>query len=127
MKTKEELKEWFWNKFNSCYRIEHSYIKGDYLLCYNKGYARRKKIQTLLGSDIEEIYPKEMLSDSKYLFYLDYKNGYLRCDYKEIWSFFKENYSYKSHEISQFIKGLLEEYTKLRSLTPFCFNDVGFI
>ena len=27
---KKELKEWFWNKFNSCYWVEDSYIRGNY-------------------------------------------------------------------------------------------------
>ena len=116
MKTKEELKEWFWNKFNSCYLIEYPHIKGNYLLYYNKGYSRKKKIQSLLGSDIKE--PNKMLSDSKCLFEIDYKKGYLWCSFDDIWSFFEENYSDNYDEISQLIKGLLEEDTKLRSLTP---------
>ena len=116
---KEELKEWFWYRFNSCYRIEHHKIKGNYLFYYNKAYNRKKKIQSLLGNEIEEIYPTEKLSDSKILFYLDYKNGWFNCDYEEIWSFFEENYSSNDLEIRDLIKGLLEEYTKLRSLTPY--------
>ena len=115
MKTKEELREWFWNRFNSCYRIESS-IKGNYNLYYNKGYVRKKKIQYLLGNELEEIYPKERLSDSICLFKLDYKNENLWCSYNEIWSFFRENYSSNDQEIKQFIKGLLEEDIKLRSL-----------
>ena len=114
MKTEEELREWFWNMFNSCYRIE-SKIKGNYILFYNKGYARKKNIQSLLGNELEV--PKEELSDSKLLFEIDYKNGYLRCSYDEIWSFFKENTSYNYLEISDLIKGILESVTKLRSLT----------
>ena len=118
MKTKEELKEWFWNKYNSCYWIEEPKIKGNYLLYYNKGYARKKKIQTLLDNDMEEISPKEKLSESKILFELDYKNGRLWCNYYEIWSFFEKNYSDNYEEIRDLIKGLLESDTKLRSLTP---------
>ena len=116
MKTKEELREWFWNRYNECYRLGDYYIKGNYNLYYNKGYARKKKIQTLLGNELEE--PKEELSDSKRLFYLDYKNGWLGCEYYEIWSFFQENYSDNYDVISQFIKGLLKEANKMMSLTP---------
>ena len=117
MKTKEELREWFWNKFNSCYWIEYSDTKGNYNLYYNKGYAREKKIQTLLGNELEV--PKEKLSGSKCLFELDYKNGWIICNYNDIWGFFKENYSSNDQEITQFIKGLWEEDTKLGSLTPY--------
>ena len=115
MKTKEELREWLWNRFNSCYRIESS-IKGNYNLYYNKGYVRKKKIQYLLGEDVEE--PKEVLSDSICLFELDYKNGDLYCSYDEIWAFFEKNSSYNYQGIRDLIKGLLEEHTKLGSLTP---------
>ena len=117
MKTEEELKEWFLNRFNSCYRLE-SYIKGNYLLYYHKAYARKQKIQTLLGNELEVPYPKERLSGSTLLFKLDYKNGYLWCNYFEIWSFFEENYSSNDQEIRQLIKGILESDTKLVSLTP---------
>ena len=116
MKTKEELKEWFWYRFNSCYRIEDSYTTGNYRLYYNKGYIREKKIQSLLGNNVEE--PTEELSDSIFLFEIDYKNGTLWCSYKEIWSFFEENYSSNELETRDLIKGLLEEDTKSRSLTP---------
>ena len=124
MKTEEELKEWFWNRFNSCYRIEHPRIKGNYSLYYHKGYARKKKIQTLLGNDIEEIYPKEVLSDSILIFEIDRK-GYLLCSYDEIWSFFKENTSYNYLEISDLIKGLLED-SKMGSLTSLKLKLLSF-
>ena len=114
MKTKEELREWFWDKFNSCYRIECAYIKGNYLLYYNKAYVRQRKIQTILGLDIKE--PTEVLSDSKFSFKLDYKNGYLWCSNDEIWTFFEDNYSFNYVEIRQFITCLLEEATKTRLL-----------
>ena len=116
MKTKEELREWFWNRFNSCYRIEDHNIKGNYILYYNKRYARKKKIQSLLGSSIKEIYPKEMLSDSIWVFNFDYKNGLLWCSYDEIWSFFKENYSSNHIEIKQLIETILKEDNRFSSL-----------
>ena len=118
MKTREELKEWFLNRFNSCYLIEDPYIKGDYRLYYNKVYARKKKIQTLLENDMEEISPKEKLSESKLLFEIDYKKGYLWCSYDVIWSFFRKNYSSNDLEIRDLIKGILESDTELGSLTP---------
>ena len=38
--------------------------------------------------------------------------------YDEIWSFFEKNTSYNYETIIQFIKGLLEEDSKLRTLIP---------
>lgn len=29
--NKEDLKKWFWNKFNSCYLVEDEKFKGNYL------------------------------------------------------------------------------------------------
>lgn len=83
--NKEELTNWFWNKFNFCYPVQHKEYKENYILCHDKIFIRQMKMCRIIGKEIK--YPEK--SSGKILFYLDYKNGYLVCDYKEIWSFLK--------------------------------------
>ena len=110
MLSKEELGKWFLDKFNSCYRIE-SKIKGNYYLYYNKGYARQRKINSLLGKEYIKVPLKQ---ECECLFILDYKNGYLLCDYDVIWSFLEEQYSSSYGEIAS----LIESFLVLTGLTP---------
>ena len=112
--TKEELKIWFWDKFNSCYFVKHDNYPNSIFMYYDINFIRTKKLANILNKDVE--YPTEVKGVC--LFQQDLKNSYLLCNYDEIWSFFKENYSSNSQEISQLIKGWLEEHNKTKVLTP---------
>lgn len=48
-----ELKDWFWNLYNSCYVAKH--IKCDYsdFLFYDENYIRTKKLNEILGTNIK--------------------------------------------------------------------------
>jgi hypothetical protein len=118
MKNKKELSKWFWNEFNSCYAVEHQDYKGNYFLIKDKQFIRQKKLCRITGEKL--VYPTEIPKDNtnKCLFYLDFKNGHLNCDYYKIWSFFKENYIDNYQEIRHLIKDILLEHDKLKVLTP---------
>ena len=113
--TKEELKKWFWNKFNSCYKVNHSdYPKRTYYF-YDEKFIRQKKLSRIIGGQEIE-YPSEVRGIC--LFELDSKNEYLYCNYDEIWSFFETNLTTNYQDIQSFIKELLEEHNKLSVSTP---------
>ena len=110
---KEELKIWFLDKFNSCYLVKHDDYHDSIYMIYDINFIRTKKLANILNKDVE--YPTEIKGVC--LFEQDFKNGYFWYNYNEICSFFKENYNYNK-EISDLIKGWLEEHNKLKVLTP---------
>jgi len=104
--NKEELKKWFWNKFNGCYKVKHSNY-DDVFYFYDEQFIRQKKLSRIIGEEL--VYPNEVKGIC--LFEQDQKNGYLWCDRDEIWSFFENNFSTNYQEIQSFIKELLEEHS----------------
>ena len=112
--TNEELKKWFWDKFNSCYYVKHSDYPESLFMYYDKNFARQKKLARVLDQDL--IYPSKI--EGICLFEQDYKIEWLVCNYKEIWSFFENNSTYNYIKIRDLIKGWLEEAQKLTVLSP---------
>ena len=112
--SNEELKIWFWDKFNSCYSVKHDDYPHSVFMIYDINYIRAKKLANILNKDVE--YPTKIKGVC--LFRQDLKNGHLWCNYDEIWSFFIKQYSSNPLEISNLIKGWLEEHDKLKVLTP---------
>ena len=111
--TKEELKIWFWDKFNNCYCVKHDDYPQSVFMIYDLNYIRAKKLANILNKDFE--YPTKIKGDC--LFRQDLKNGNLWCNHDEIWSFFIKQYSSNYQEISGLIKCWLEEHDKLKVLT----------
>ena len=112
--TEEQLKIWFWDKFNSCYSVKHDNVPHSIYMYYDINFIRAKKLANILNKDVE--YPTEIKGVC--LFEQDFKNEWLCCDYDKIWTFFKNNYSSNYQEIRKLIKGWLEEHHKLKVLTP---------
>ncbi len=103
--TKEELKKWFLNKFNNCYKVKHcDYPKRIYYF-YDEQFIRQKKLSRIVGEEI--IYPTEVKGIC--LFEHDMLNEFFFCD-DYIWSFFKTNSTFsspKNNEIQSTITELL--------------------
>ena len=116
--TKEELKIWFWDKFNNCYCVKHDDYPQSVFMIYDLNYIRAKKLANILNKDFE--YPTKIKGDC--LFRQDLKNGNLWCNHDEIWSFFIKQYSSNYQEISGLIKCWLEEYYKSNILIPHSFQ-----
>ena len=112
--TEEELKKWFWDKYNSCYCVKHDDYPESIFMYYDKNFARQKKLARVL--DQELIYPSKV--EGIFLFEQDHKTKSLWCDNNEIWAFFEQNYVYNYKKIRELIKGWLEEASKLTVLTP---------
>ena len=115
--NKEELSKWFWDKFNSCYPVVHEDYPYNIFMIYDKNFLRQMKLARVLGTPLE--YPKKI--EGTCLFYQDFKNQWLSCDY-EIWSFFYDNYVRDYSEVQSFIKNLFVD-DKLSTLTPLASND----
>ena len=84
--NEKELKEWFWDKFNSCYRIYDKPTKNFYMI-YDIDYIRAKKLANILNKEVQ--YPTEMKGVC--LFNITYSNNYFWCDYENIYSFLRNN------------------------------------
>ena len=112
--NKEELKIWFWKKFDSCYPVTHVDYPKSIFYYYDKQYLRQKKLSRITGEALE--YPSAVQGIC--LFEQDEKNGYLWINYYEIWSFFESNYSSNYADIKELISVWLKETTKLKPLTP---------
>jgi len=112
--TEEELKNWFFDKFNSCYYVKHKDYPESIYMYYDKNFVRQKKLARVLDNDI--IYPTKV--DGICLFELDYKYEYFWCDYTYVWLFFEKKNVYNYVEIRNLITCWLEKVSKLEIFTP---------
>jgi hypothetical protein len=80
--TEEELKNWFWNKFHSCYLVTHDDNPDNIYFFYDKLFLRKRALLNILGKEIE--LPKEVRGDCLFIYSL--KLNYLWCEYNNIWS-----------------------------------------
>lgn len=114
--SEEELQQWFWNKFFSCYIVKHDDYPDRLYMMYDKQFLRKVVINNILGKPIE--YPKEVKGDC--IFIQDYNSKYLYCDFGRIWFYLKRNYS--NHSVDSFIQPLIEKWISdipdLNVLTP---------
>ena len=111
---REELKKWFRNKFNGCYKVKHSDYPKSIFYFYDEQFLRHKKLARLVGEEV--VYPTEVKGIC--LFRQDLKTKRLWCKYAEIWSFFETNLSTNYVDIQSFIKELLLEHDKLSASIP---------
>jgi hypothetical protein len=112
--NEEQLKQWFWNKFFSCYPVKHDDYPNSIFMIYDKQFLRKIVINSVLGKDVE--YPKGIKGEC--LFEQDYKNNYLWCSYDEIWSFLKNNNASNIVDVQSLIKRWLSNADELNVLTP---------
>ena len=112
---KEELSEWFYDKFNSCYPVVHDDYPDSIFWFYDERYVRKIKLCKLNNQKISLINKVNGIC----LFEQDFKNKHLWCNYDEIWSFFKQNYKDNYNEIQSIIKEILSDTTKLNVYTPY--------
>jgi hypothetical protein len=106
--TEQELKNWFWDKFNSCYPVN---IDGKIFMIYDINCVRKKKLANILDKEFE--YPTE--PTGKCIFILDFDFGYFVCDFSEILYYLRDNGVY---DIDTLLKSWLKENKKLKRLIP---------
>jgi hypothetical protein len=111
--TKKELKEWFWDKFNNCYKVIHIEFPDSIFMFYDINYIRAKKLANILGKELNP--PTEIngicLCEISVTYFVIY------FDYNEIWSFFEQNYNSDYKEIQKLINSWLKEHDNLKDLT----------
>jgi hypothetical protein len=112
--TEQELKQWFWNKFLSCYCVKHDDVTNKIFMIYDKQFLRKVVINSIIGKPIE--YPKEVKGIC--LFEIDYDNNYLWTSYDEIWTFLNNNKPSNINDVQKLIKDWLSDADKLNVLTP---------
>ena len=93
--TKEELKIWFWNKFNNCYYVVHDDYPKSLFMYYDKKIIRKMKLCKISG----EKYNMQNKISGVCLFEQDYKNKSFYLNYDEITQFFFKNYSTNYNKI----------------------------
>ena len=58
--------------------------------------------------------------DDQWMFAQDFKNNYFRVSVDRVWSIFQTKYGLNDAQISDLIKGILEEHLGCKQLTPWC-------
>ena len=112
--TNEELKKWFWEKFNSCYYVTHKDYPKSLFMYYDEKFIRNIKLCKLSGKKITRPNKPSGIC----LFEQDYKNEYFFINYCEITSFLYENCSYEWLETKELIITWLKETEKMCILSP---------
>ena len=110
--TKDELKIWFWDKFNSCYYIKCESEPNVFYMFYDINYIRAKKLAIILNKDVE--IPKDIIGIP--LFEINYKYGTFWCHIEEIWEFLQKHLR-NSLYVRSFIKEYLNE-NGILNITP---------
>ena len=111
--NKQELIDWFWDKYNSCYPVVHSDYPDVVFLYYDNQFVRKIKLAKISGVDIG--YPNKV--SGVCIFEQDWKNKKFYYDYDEIYLFLKKNYINNYDKIKEFIDDRLKEADKLSVLT----------
>jgi hypothetical protein len=113
--TEEQLKDWFWDKFNSCYPVMHDDNPHCIFMFYDINYTRAKKLANILGK--EASYPKEVVGIN--IFDIHFESNTFYCDHLKIWSFLERNGGGRHGlDISYLIISWISEYDNLKRLLP---------
>lgn len=109
----KELEKWFYNKFNSCYLMEDLEISGNFFMIYDEQFIRQRKLSRVLNEEVKM--PTEI--KGKVLFYQNFKNNFIECNYDEIWKKISNN-TYNDFMVQDIILSLLQKFDELKELTP---------
>ena len=116
--TTDELKEWFYEKFNNCYYVTHNDYPKSLFMYYDEKFIRHIKLCKLSNKDIK--LPSK--PSGVCLFEQNYENDCFYINYDEIASFFYKNYSYDWQKIRFLINGWLRESDKLNISSPSAYS-----
>ena len=111
---KEQLINWFWTKFNSCYPVRHSDYPESIFMYYDEQFVRKIKLSKI--SNLGIVLPTKIKGVC--LFELDWKNRCFFYNNLEIYCFLKNNFECNHQGINAFVKDRLNEADKLSVLTP---------
>ena len=115
--NKDEIINWFWEKFNSCYLVKHDDYPESVFMFYDPQYIRKLKLANISGEKINKTEISGVC-----LFEQDWKYKIFYCNHDEILNYLYSNYSNTRDEIQQFISDGLKEHPKMSVLTPILAN-----
>lgn len=72
-------------------------------------------------------YPESvfLMKNGEWMFEQDFKNGRLYCRYNKVWKVFIDEFGHNFDQISDLIRGIVEQRFKLMGLTPFNYASLG--
>jgi hypothetical protein len=109
--NENQLKEWFWDKFNSCYYININKYPNHIYMIYDINFIRSKKLAIILDKEVK--YPTEL--NGKCLF--EITNGILWYDYTNIKKYIEK---FSTEDISLLISKWLKEKYKENNYLVLC-------
>jgi len=112
--NEQELKEWFFELYNSCYVVKHDdYTHIEYLY-YDENFVRSKKLSNILDTEI--VYTEKIAG--KCLFILQYEYDYVWLVYDDIWLVIQEKLTINYSETKKLISNWLSINNKTKTLIP---------
>jgi len=118
--SEQETINWFWNKFKSCYTVQHIDYPNNIFMLYDENFVRQIKLSKLSGK--ENKIPNKIKGVC--LFEIDFENNNFWYNYSDIYSFLYDNYLSNWGVINQFIHTRLSEIDKLNMLFPNLDNQI---
>ena len=115
--NEQELKKFFWSKFNNCYCVLHEDYPKSIFMIYNPNIVRCIKLKKI--SDKKYTNKYKYIKNNICLFEQDYKNGDFNMDYDEIMQFFHKNYSDDWFDIRTLIHSWFVHNDTFYDLSPF--------
>ena len=116
--NKEELSEWFWDKFNNCYPVKHIYYPNSIFWFYDEQFNRKIKLCKLNNQKLNF----DVKFKDNCLFEQNIKDKYLFCNYDKIWIYFQIDNNDIYRQIQQNIIETLNENEKFKLYTPLVRN-----
>lgn len=111
--NEEQLKKWFFDKFNSCYPVKHDNLPESIFWFYDELFIRKIKICKLNNQIVKT--PSKVTGIC--LFEMDFKNDWFNCDYDYIWTVLKDKYINNYDDIQALIKKWLID-DNFSNITP---------
>lgn len=113
--NKEEITEWFWNKFDSCYPVKCDDYPNRIFWLHDEKVIRKIKLLKLNNEKIDF----EVKFKYNCLFEQNIEFNYFYNDYIEIWSFLEDNYINNYRSVQSIIKDIISDDYNLKPYTPF--------
>jgi len=107
--NKEELTDWFWNKFNLCYPVTHDDYPNSIFWYYDEKIIRKIKLNKI--NNLKN--PFNFNIKGTILFKLDIKTKTLYCDYMNMWVIIFQNEIKSYNEIQNFLFDIINKSTIL--------------
>lgn len=111
----EELKCWFFNKFNNCYQVKHKYFTNTIYFVYDESYIRKSKLSALSNNEVT--LPTNVSGICLFKYNIISGHIWFDCDYYEIWVFFYKNSTYDYLGVQSLLKSWLSDKYNHNNIT----------